>query len=103
LNGWWYKGCATCKRGLNPTFDGFECTNCDETQPTVIPRYPLVPFQYPDRSTNLSNCFPCKHSYKLSVVIEDGTGRVKIFLFGGVAEQVVRRTAADLVEESSSN
>jgi len=37
------------------------------------------------------------------VVIEDGTGRVKIFLFGGVAEQVVRRTAADLVEESSTN
>jgi cytoskeletal protein RodZ len=37
------------------------------------------------------------------VVIDDGTGRVKIFLFGGVAEQVVRRTAADLVEESSSN
>lgn len=43
------------------------------------------------------------HSYKLSVLIEDRTGRVKIFLFGGVAEQVVRRTAADLVEESSSN
>jgi len=42
-------------------------------------------------------------SYKLSVIIEDSTGRVKIFLFGGVAEQVVRRTAAELVEESSSN
>ena len=37
------------------------------------------------------------------MVIEDGTVRVKIFLFGGVAEQVVRRTAADLVEESSTN
>jgi len=37
------------------------------------------------------------------VVIEDNTGRAKIFLFGSVAEQVVRRTAADLVEESSSN
>jgi len=37
------------------------------------------------------------------VVIEDNTGRAKIFLFGGVAEQVVQRTAADLVEESSSN
>ena len=42
-------------------------------------------------------------SYKLSVIIEDTTGRVKIFLFGGVAEQVVRRPAAELVEESSSN
>ncbi|CAN6283983.1 unnamed protein product, partial [Urochloa humidicola] len=42
-------------------------------------------------------------SYKLNVVIEDITGRAKIFLFGGVAEQVVRRTAAELVEESSSN
>jgi len=42
-------------------------------------------------------------SYKLSVIIEDSTGRVKIFLFGGVAEQVVWRTAAELVEESSSN
>ncbi|TVU03497.1 hypothetical protein EJB05_50958, partial [Eragrostis curvula] len=41
--------------------------------------------------------------YKLNVVIEDSTGRVKIFLFGGVAEQIVRRTAAELVEESSSN
>lgn len=37
------------------------------------------------------------------MVIEDTTGRAKIFLFGGVAEQVVRRTAAELVEESSSN
>ncbi|CAD6207210.1 unnamed protein product [Miscanthus lutarioriparius] len=78
-NGWWYKGCNTCKRGLKATFDGFECTNCDEAKPVVIP------------------------SYKLSVIIEDTTGRVKIFLFGGVAEQVVRRTAAELVEESSSN
>ena len=43
------------------------------------------------------------HSYKLNVVIEDATGRGKIFMFGGVAEQVVRRTAADLVEESSPN
>ena len=43
------------------------------------------------------------HSYKLNLVIEDATGRTKIFLFGGVAEQVVRRTAAELVEESSSN
>ncbi|TVU21884.1 hypothetical protein EJB05_31555, partial [Eragrostis curvula] len=42
-------------------------------------------------------------SYKLNAVIEDSTGRVKIFLFGGVAEQIVRRTAAELVEESSSN
>jgi len=37
------------------------------------------------------------------VVIEDNIGHAKIFLFGGVAEQVVRWTAADLVEESSSN
>jgi len=43
------------------------------------------------------------HSYKLNVVIEDATGHGKIFMFGGVAEQVVRRTAADLVEESSPN
>ena len=43
------------------------------------------------------------HSYKLNVIIEDATGRGKIFMFGGVAEQVVRRTAADLVEESSPN
>jgi len=42
-------------------------------------------------------------SYKLNAIVEDPTGRVKIFLFGGVAEQVVRRTAAELVEESSSN
>jgi hypothetical protein len=42
-------------------------------------------------------------SYKLSVIIEDATSRVKIFLFGGVAEQVVRRTTAELVEESSAN
>ncbi|KAF0913243.1 hypothetical protein E2562_020397 [Oryza meyeriana var. granulata] len=42
-------------------------------------------------------------SYKLNVVIKDNTGRAKIFMFGGVAEQVVRRIAADLVEESSSN
>ncbi|CAD6207225.1 unnamed protein product [Miscanthus lutarioriparius] len=78
-NGWWYKGCNTCKRGLKATFEGFECTNCDEAKPVVIP------------------------SYKLSVIIEDTTGYVKIFLFGGVAEQAVRRTAAELVEESSSN
>ena len=45
----------------------------------------------------------CMHSYKLNVVIEDATGRGKIFMFGGVAEQVVRRTATDLVEESSPN
>lgn len=36
-------------------------------------------------------------------MIEDSTGRAKIFMFGGMAEQVVRRTAADLVEESSAN
>ena len=49
-------------------------------------------------------CLLLSHpSYKLSVIIEDTTGRVKIFLFGGVAEQVVRRTAAELIEESSSN
>ncbi|KAG2641683.1 hypothetical protein PVAP13_2KG236958 [Panicum virgatum] len=78
-NGWWYKGCSKCKGGLKPTFEGFECTNCDEMKPVVIP------------------------SYNLNVVIEDNTGRAKIFLFGGVAEQVVRRTAAGLVEESSSN
>jgi hypothetical protein len=45
----------------------------------------------------------CDSSYKLSVIIKDATGRVKIFLFGGVAKQVVRRIAAELVEESSSN
>ncbi|TVU39178.1 hypothetical protein EJB05_12585, partial [Eragrostis curvula] len=78
-NGWWYKGCSTCKKGLKPTLQGFECVNCNETEPVVVP------------------------SYKLNVVIEDSTGRVKIFLFGGVAEQIVRRTAAELVEESSSN
>ncbi|WVZ83407.1 hypothetical protein U9M48_030559 [Paspalum notatum var. saurae] len=43
---------------------------------------------------------PC---YKLNVAIEDATGRAKIFMFGGVAEQVVRRTASELVEESSFN
>jgi hypothetical protein len=37
-NGWWYKGCNVCKRGLKATFDGFECTNCDEAKPVVIPR-----------------------------------------------------------------
>lgn len=42
-------------------------------------------------------------SYKLNLVIEDATGRAKIFLFGGAAEQVVRRTATELVEESSTN
>ncbi|KAL6598841.1 hypothetical protein ACP70R_046101 [Stipagrostis hirtigluma subsp. patula] len=78
-NGWWYKGCSICKRGLKPTLQGFECTNCNETEPVVVP------------------------SYKLNVVIEDSTGRAKIFMFGGVAEQVVRWTAAELVEESSSN
>ncbi|WVZ84191.1 hypothetical protein U9M48_031247, partial [Paspalum notatum var. saurae] len=41
--------------------------------------------------------------YKLDVAIEDATGRAKIFMFGGVAEQVVRQTASELVEESSSN
>jgi hypothetical protein len=35
--------------------------------------------------------------------IEDATRRVKIFTFGGVAEQIVRRTAAKFVEESSTN
>ncbi|CAL4985717.1 unnamed protein product [Urochloa decumbens] len=78
-NGWWYKGCSKCKRVLKPTLEGFECTNCDELKPIIVP------------------------SYKLNVVIEDNTGRAKIFLFGGVAEQVVRRTATELVEESSSN
>ncbi|XP_066347892.1 replication protein A 70 kDa DNA-binding subunit D-like [Miscanthus floridulus] len=78
-NGWWYKGCNTCKRGLKATFDGFECTNCDEAKPVVVP------------------------SYKLSVIIEDTIGCVKIFLFGGVAKQVVWWTAAELVEESPSN
>jgi hypothetical protein len=43
------------------------------------------------------------YRYKLNVVIEDATGRGKIFVFGGVAEQVIRRTAAGLVEESSPN
>lgn len=62
-----------------------------------------LPVPRPGLSADLSNCYPCNHSYKLSVVIDDGTGCVKISLFGGVAEQVVRRTAADLVEESSSN
>ncbi|CAL5075198.1 unnamed protein product [Urochloa decumbens] len=78
-NGWWYKGCSKCKRGVKATLEGFECTNCDDMKPMIVP------------------------SYKLNVVIEDITGRTKIFLFGGVAEQVVRRTAAELVEESSSN
>ncbi|CAN6348260.1 unnamed protein product [Urochloa humidicola] len=78
-NGWWYKGCSICKKGLKATLQGFECTNCNETEPVVVP------------------------SYKLNVVIEDATGRAKIFMFGGVAEQVVRRTAAELVEESSPN
>ncbi|PVH34860.1 hypothetical protein PAHAL_7G047400 [Panicum hallii] len=79
-NGWWYKGCSICKKGLKPTLQGFECTNCNETEPVVV-----VP------------------RYKLNLVIEDATGRTKIFMFGGVAEQVVRRTAVELVEESSSN
>lgn len=47
--------------------------------------------------------FLCAYSYKLNVVIEDATGRAKIFMFGSVAEQVVRRTATELVEKSSSN
>jgi hypothetical protein len=42
-------------------------------------------------------------SYKLNLFIEDVTRRVKKFTFGGVAEQVVRRTATELVEESSTN
>ncbi|XP_072146352.1 replication protein A 70 kDa DNA-binding subunit B-like [Setaria viridis] len=78
-NGWWYKGCSICKKGLKQTLQGFACTNCNETEPVVVP------------------------SYKLNVVIEDATSRAKIFMFGGVAEQVERRTAAKLVEESSSN
>uniref|UniRef100_K3Y356 ATP-dependent DNA helicase n=1 Tax=Setaria italica TaxID=4555 RepID=K3Y356_SETIT len=65
-NGWWYKGCSICKKGLKSTLQGFECTKCNETEP-------------------------------------DATSHGKIFMFGGVAEQVVRRTAAELVEESSSN
>ncbi|CAD6235605.1 unnamed protein product [Miscanthus lutarioriparius] len=78
-NGWWYKGCSVCKKGLKATLQGFECVNCAETEPVIVP------------------------SYKLNVIIEDATGRGKIFMFGGVAEQVVRWTAADLVEESSPN
>ncbi|WVZ90211.1 hypothetical protein U9M48_036533, partial [Paspalum notatum var. saurae] len=79
-NGWWYKGCGNCKKGLKSTPQGgFECVNCVIDEPVVI---------------------PC---YKLNVAIEDSTGRAKIFMFGGVAEQVVRRTASELVEESSSN
>ncbi|CAD6242554.1 unnamed protein product [Miscanthus lutarioriparius] len=50
-NGWWYKGCSVCKKGLKATLQG----------------------------------------YKLNVVIEDATGRGKIFMFGGVAEQVAER------------
>ncbi|GJN03081.1 hypothetical protein PR202_ga20487 [Eleusine coracana subsp. coracana] len=75
----WYKGCSIYKKGLKPTLHGFECANCNETEPIVIP------------------------SYKLNVVIEDTTGRAKIFLFGSVAEQILRHTPAELVEESSSN
>ncbi|WVZ83374.1 hypothetical protein U9M48_030532 [Paspalum notatum var. saurae] len=72
-NGWWYKGCSNCKKGLKATLQG---------------GFELVFHVY---------------NYKLNVAIEDATGRAKIFMFGGVAEQVVRRTASDLVEESSSN
>ncbi|KAF0905209.1 hypothetical protein E2562_000998, partial [Oryza meyeriana var. granulata] len=78
-SGWWYKGCSICRKGVKPTLQGFECVNCDTTVPIIVP------------------------SYKLNVVIKDSTGRAKIFMFGGVAEQVVRRTATDLVEKSSSN
>ncbi|KAF0919324.1 hypothetical protein E2562_029174, partial [Oryza meyeriana var. granulata] len=78
-SGWWYKGCSFCRKGVKPTLQGFECVNCDTTEPIIVP------------------------SYKLNVVIEDSTGHAKIFMFGGVEEQVVRRTANDLVEESSSN
>lgn len=51
----------------------------------------------------LIHFFRCMHSYKLNVIIEDATGRGQIFMFGGVAEQVIRQTAADLVGESSPN
>ncbi|WVZ59866.1 LOW QUALITY PROTEIN: hypothetical protein U9M48_009958 [Paspalum notatum var. saurae] len=79
-NGWWYKGCSICKKGLKSTpLGGLECANCNLDEPMII---------------------PC---YKLNVAVEDATGRAKIFMFGGVAEQVVRRTASELVEESSSN
>ncbi|WVZ62989.1 hypothetical protein U9M48_012673 [Paspalum notatum var. saurae] len=79
-NGWWYKGCGNCKKGLKSTPQGgFECVNCVIDEPVVI---------------------PC---YKLNVAIEDSTGHAKIFMFGAVAEQVVRQTASELVEESSSN
>jgi hypothetical protein len=64
---------------------------------TVIPLSSKIPTLF------LTYFFLSHPSYKLSVIIEDTTGRVKIFLFGGVAEQVVRRTAAELVEEGSSN
>ncbi|KAF0924677.1 hypothetical protein E2562_010269, partial [Oryza meyeriana var. granulata] len=76
---WWYKACSICRKGVKPTLQGFECVNCDNTEPIITP------------------------SYKLNVVIKDSTGRAKIFMFGGVVEQGVQRTAADLVEESSSN
>ncbi|KAJ1259261.1 hypothetical protein BS78_10G140800 [Paspalum vaginatum] len=79
-DGWWYRGCSNCKKVLKVTLQGgFECVNCVIDESVVI---------------------PC---YKLNVDIEDTTGRAKIFIFGGVAEQVVRRTASELVEESSSN
>ncbi|RLM70118.1 uncharacterized protein C2845_PM17G06740 [Panicum miliaceum] len=43
-------------------------------------------------------------SYQAMVMLQqDATGHTKIFMFGGVAEQIVPRTAAELVEESSSN
>jgi hypothetical protein len=35
--------------------------------------------------------------------IEDATGCVKIFTFGGVAEQIERRTTTELVQGSSTN
>jgi hypothetical protein len=40
---------------------------------------------------------------QVKLVFEDATGHVKIFRFGGVAEKILRRTAAELIEESSTN
>ncbi|WVZ62996.1 hypothetical protein U9M48_012679 [Paspalum notatum var. saurae] len=75
-NGWWYKGCGNCKKGLKSTPQGgFECVNCVIDEPVVI---------------------PC---YKLNVAIEDSTGHAKIFMFGAVAEQVVRQTASSLLRK----
>ncbi|XP_020103317.1 uncharacterized protein LOC109720538 isoform X3 [Ananas comosus] len=77
--GWWYKACHNCKTAVKTCDDTFWCSRCNSSEQSPIPWY------------------------RLSTIVEDGSGIANFTIFGRLAQDLLRIPAQILASAVDSD